>query len=53
MQKKSYEIKNTQENKKLVQTINGGLLGLEKEIENMSEDETEIKRPNEIVDAAV
>ena len=42
---------NTQENKKLVQVIKSGLLDLNKEIKNMSEDEIKIEKQYEIVDA--
>ena len=44
--------KSTSKNKKLVDEIESGLSDLKDEIEEMSEDELEIKKPYKIVDIA-
>ena len=45
-----YKRKSTNKNKKLVDEIESGLSDLKDEIEEMSEDELEIKKPYKIVD---
>ena len=49
MQKELYNIKNTEENKKLVQLIESELIDLKNEIEEISENEIKIEKPYEIV----
>ena len=49
MQRELYKRKNTEENKKLVQSIKSCLVDLENEIEEMSENEIEIEKPCEIM----
>ena len=48
-----YKTRNTQENEKLVQAIQRGLIDLNKEIKKMSKDEIKVEKPNEIIDAVV
>ena len=48
-----YKTRNTQENEKLLQAIQKGLIDLIKEIKKMSKDEIDIEKPNEIIDAVV
>ena len=48
-----YKTRNTQENEKLLQAIQKGLIDLIKEIKKMSQDEIDIEKPNEIIDAVV
>ena len=50
MLKTVYNTNNKKENNDLVITIKSGLSDIEKEIENMSEKEKEIEKPNEIDD---
>ena len=53
MQKELYKRRNTQENEKLIEEIQKGLIGLNKESKKVSKDETEIEKPNKIVDLVV
>ena len=48
-----YKTRNTQENEKLLQAIQKGLIDLIKEIKKISKDEIDIEKPNEIIDAVV
>ena len=50
MLKTVYNTNNKKENNDLVIMIKSGLSDIEKEIENMSEKEKEIEKPNEIDD---
>ena len=49
MLKDLYRINDKYKNKDLVNVIKSGLTDLKNETENMSEEEKEIKKPNEIV----
>ena len=53
MQKELYKRRNTQENEKLIEEIQKGLIGLNKESKKVSKVETEIEKPNKIVDLVV
>ena len=50
MKKIMYKTKNTNRNKDLVNVIKSRLVDLKNEIKKMSEDETEIEKPDEMVD---
>ena len=50
IQKETYKTKNPNKNDDLVNVIKSGLIDLKNEIKDMSEDEKEMERPNEIVD---
>ena len=50
MKKIMYKTKNTNRNKDLVNVIKSSLVDLKNEIKKMSEDETEIEKPDEMVD---
>ena len=51
MQESLSKTQNAQRNKELVLVIQTGLIDLDNEIEDMSEDEKKIEKPYEIVDA--
>ena len=50
MKKIMYKTKNTNRNKDLVNVIKSRLVDLKNEVKKMSEDETEIEKPDEMVD---
>ena len=50
MLKDLYRINDKYKNKDLVNVIKSGLTDLKNETENMSEEEKEIEKPNEIID---
>ena len=50
LQRELSKTKNTGENKKLVQSIISGLVDLKNKTKEMSEDETEIEKPCEVID---
>ena len=50
MLKDLYRINDKKKNSKLVNVIKSGLSDLKNETENMSEEEKEIEKPNEIID---
>ena len=51
MQESLSKTQDAQRNKQLMLAIKTGLIDLNKEIKNMSDDEKKIEKPNEIVDA--